>query len=140
MSSYLVTGAGKGIGFELVDQLQSLPKSQVSIVFATTRSTPSNELQKLIDQSAGRVVHVPLQLTDKSTIDSAVSLVSDRLPGKGLDVLVNNAGSMPFTPDGVETMDNLAETFMINVEAVHNTTAAFMPLLRKGTLKKVVNM
>jgi NADP-dependent 3-hydroxy acid dehydrogenase YdfG len=37
-------------------------------------------------------------------------------------------------------MDNLREAFEINVQAVQNTTAAFIPLLRKGSLKKVVNM
>ena len=140
MSSYLVTGAGRGIGLELVSQLYSLPQSQVSAIFATTRSNPSSTLQKLIESSNGRVVHVPLQITDKASINEAVTLAGDKLAGKGLDALVNNAGVMPFSPDGVETMDNLREAFDINVEAVHNITAAFLPLLRKGTEKKVVNM
>ncbi|KAL8645433.1 MAG: hypothetical protein Q9226_007307 [Calogaya cf. arnoldii] len=36
--------------------------------------------------------------------------------------------------------DNLAESFTINVLGVHWTTQAFLPLLKKGTQKKVVNM
>lgn len=36
--------------------------------------------------------------------------------------------------------DNLAESFTINVLGVHWVTRTFLPLLKKGTQKKVVNM
>ena len=36
--------------------------------------------------------------------------------------------------------ENLAESFTINVLGVHWVTRAFLPLLQKGTQKKVVNM
>jgi NAD(P)-dependent dehydrogenase (short-subunit alcohol dehydrogenase family) len=140
MASYLVTGSGRGLGLELVTQLLALPSSQVSTVFATTRSPPTAALQKLIDKSNGRLFHIPLVVTDKSSIDNAVTLVDEKLNGKGLDVVVNNAGIQVFTPDGIQNMDNLRDAFEVNVEAVHNITAAFLPLLRKSQLKKVVNM
>ena len=140
MSSYLVTGSGRGLGLELVTQLLALPSSQVSTVFATTRSSPTTALQTLIDKSNGRLVHIPLVITDKSSIDKAMSLVDQKVGGKGLDVVINNAGVQHFTPNGIQTMDNLREAFQVNVEAVHNVTAAFLPLLKKSQLKKVVNM
>lgn len=140
MASYLVTGSGRGLGLELVTQLLALPSSQVSTVFATTRSSPTTALQSLIDKSNGRLVHIPLVVTDKSSIDNAVRLVDQKLNGKGLDVVINNAGIQPFTPNGIQNMDNLREAFEVNVEAVHNITAAFLPLLRKSQQKKVVNM
>lgn len=140
MASYLVTGTGRGVGLELVTQLLALPSSQVSTVFATTRSSPTTALQNLIDKSNGRLVHIPLLVTDKSSIEKAVGLTEQKLDGKGLDVVVNNAGIQPFTPDGIQNMDNLRDAFETNVEAVHNITVAFLPLLRKSQLKKVVNM
>jgi len=36
--------------------------------------------------------------------------------------------------------DNLEESFTINVMGVHWVTREFLPLLQKGTLKKVANM
>ena len=140
MASYLVTGAGRGLGLELVTQLLALEPSKVSTVFATTRSSPSKALRDLIDKSKGRAVHIPLAVTDKSSIDKAVNLVDEKLAGKGLDVVVNNAGLQPLSPEGIASMDNLREALETNVEAVHNVTAAFLPLLRKSQLKKVVNM
>ena len=140
MASYMVTGTGRGLGLELVTQLLALPSSQVTTVFATTRSTPTEALQKLIDGSKGRLVHVPLVITDTSSISNAVKLVSEKVGDKGLDVIINNAGIQPYTPEGIWKMDNLREAFETNVEGVHNITAAFLPLLRKSQGKKVVNM
>lgn len=36
--------------------------------------------------------------------------------------------------------DDLDSTFHINVTGVHLVTQSLLPLLKKGTLKKVVNM
>jgi len=141
MASYLITGAGRGLGLELATQLHKLP--QVCVVFAATRSSPSNALQRLIDGSAGKVVHILVEITDKSSVNAAVAQAESRLFSKGLvglDVLINNAGILPQTLGGIAAMDNLREAFEVNVEAVHITTAAFLPLLQKGGQKKVVNV
>ncbi|KAL9622650.1 MAG: hypothetical protein Q9160_002960 [Pyrenula sp. 1 TL-2023] len=142
MSSYLITGAGRGLGLELVAQLSRKASAEVSTVFATTRSAqPPAALETLIEASEGRVVHVPITLTEKSSIATGASQVEQKLGAdRGLDVLINNAGVMPAAPGGIHTMDNLSEGLRVNVEAVHDVTVAFLPLLRKGVQKKVVNM
>ena len=142
MASYLITGAGRGLGLELATQLANLPASQVSNVFAAIRSsTPPTALQTLVDHSKGRVIPVTEMLvTDRASLDKAVANVEALLDGKGLDVLINNAGVMPPAFEGIAKMDNLRYAFEVNVEAVQETTSAFMPLLKKGTAKKVINM
>ncbi|KAL9582346.1 MAG: hypothetical protein Q9212_003348 [Teloschistes hypoglaucus] len=142
MAAYLVTGSSRGLGLEIVSQLASLPPTQVGRVFATARSDASIALQELVRRSAGRVVYVRLDTTDDESIKSASVEVARSLGGDGggLDVLINNAGIMPTSPDGVETMDNLDETLKANVTGAHNVTAAFLPLLRKGSQKKVCNI
>lgn len=142
MASYLVTGAARGLGFELVTQLSQKPSTEVSLVFATIRTAqPSAALQALIDSSNGRVIPVYMILTQKSSIASGAAQVQQQLgSSRGLDVLINNAGVGLFSPDGIQTMDNLMENLQINVEAPHHVTAAFLPLLRQGRLKKVLNV
>lgn len=142
MASYLVTGASRGIGFELVRQLSALPPSQVSTIFAAIRSDAPSQLQELIEGSAGRVVAVKVQVTDRASIDGAAKVVGEKLSGKGLDCLINNAGTQSFAFDGIENMkeSDMNDSYALNVVAVHNMNSAFLPLLRKGTGKKVVTM
>ncbi|TVY14406.1 C-factor [Lachnellula arida] len=139
MASYLVTGASRGLGFEMTRQLISLPVSQVNKVFATTRADAPG-LTELAQKSSGRLVVIKLDVSKEATIKEAAKEVEANLAGKGLDVLINNAGKMQWTPNGVATMDDLEDTFITNVLGVHRVTQAFFPLLQKGNLKKVANI
>lgn len=101
MASYLITGGSRGLGLELATQLVS--SSDVSIIFATGR-TESLGLKELIQKSKGKVVFVQLEATSQDSIKQAASSIEKELGGKGLDVLVNNAGVMDYTPGGLSTM------------------------------------
>ncbi|KAA8567248.1 hypothetical protein EYC84_010286 [Monilinia fructicola] len=139
MSSYLVTGANRGLGLELTRQLASLPASKVSKIFATARGDAS-KLKEIAEVSSGRVVIVKLDVTKDATIRQAAAEVEAKLEGKGLDVLINNAGICQYSFGGTAAMDNLEESFATNVLGVHYVTRAFIPLLQKGTLKKIANI
>jgi len=137
MATYLITGASRGLGLGLAALLASKP--DVSKVFATARSE-SDGIKALAAETKGKVEFVPLDVVSQDSAKKAAAQVEQSLGGKGLDVLVNNAGLMPYTTDGIENMDNLDDTFKINVTGVHYVTAAFLPLLKKGSLKKVINI
>ncbi|RDH35181.1 short chain oxidoreductase [Aspergillus welwitschiae] len=123
MSTYLVTGASRGIGLELVRQTSGGPL-----------------FQELLQQHPDRVIFVPLDVTEKESVKNAVTHVATALNGKGLDVLINNAGIM--TPGTVENMlvNDLEDTFRVNVGGVHLVTREFLPLLRNGNKKRIVNI
>ncbi|PKY00423.1 NAD(P)-binding protein [Aspergillus campestris IBT 28561] len=139
MASYLITGASRGIGLAIVHILASKPSSEMSVVFAAAR-TESDELKQLIATAENRVRWVQLDIIDKESIERATAQVTEALDGKGLDVLINNAGIMPWTVGGIEAMNDLDSTFHINVTGVHLVTQSLLPLLKTGTLKKVVNV
>ena len=102
MASYLITGSSRGLGLAMAAQPAVLP-SEVSTIFATGRRE-SSALKNLVGSSAGRVIFVQLETTSEASIKQAVAQVEQALAGKGLDVLVNNAGIMGFSPDGIATM------------------------------------
>ncbi|KAI0115437.1 short chain dehydrogenase reductase [Nemania sp. FL0031] len=114
-------------------------EGQVGKVFATARGD-SSALSELAKASPGRVELIKLDVTDQTSIEKAAVEVRGKLGDKGLDVLINNAGVCQYTSDGVKSMDNLQDSFTINVMGVHWTTQAFLPLLQKGSLKKVANI
>ncbi|GAB1311030.1 C-factor [Madurella fahalii] len=140
MASFLITGVSRGFGLALVRELVSLPTSQVGKVIGTVRGDVPPALSELVQQSSGRVAVVKLDVTDQASIKKAAAEVETVLGDKGLDVLINNAGVCYWAFNGIQTMDDLQESFNINVMGVHWVTREFIPLLRKGTLKKVVNI
>ncbi|EKG12752.1 Short-chain dehydrogenase/reductase SDR [Macrophomina phaseolina MS6] len=141
MASYFVTGSSRGLGLGLVSLLAARPDSEVSKVFASARSeTPA--LQKLSAESGGRVEFVQLEVTSQESMQKAAGQVEHALAGKGLDVLINNAGVADYVPDGISAMTTatLEDTFKVNVTGVHIVTSALLPLLEKGAVKKVINV
>ncbi|THZ79426.1 NAD(P)-binding protein [Aureobasidium pullulans] len=142
MATYLITGASRGIGLELTKQLLDLPASQVSKTFAVARNTDTGLLQELVQKHSDRVVPISASVQDNASVQKAVEAVKANLQGKGLDVLVNNAGVMDHSSGKIGSMetDQLTWTLDINVVGVQRVTAAFLPLLEQGTQKKIVNI
>ncbi|KAG8626175.1 hypothetical protein KVT40_006576 [Elsinoe batatas] len=97
-------------------------------------------LDKLIQESSGRVEFVSVEVTNQESVKSAAATIEKSLGDKGLDVLINSAGILNVTPEGIDKITDLESTFAVNVVGTQNVTSAFLPLLRKGTQKKVFNV
>ncbi len=87
-------------------------------------------------------------LADVTDIKS-LHLAADRvgnITGGGLDILINNAGMLTERSAFKTVVDlsqevleeDLLDSFKANVVGVANTTKAFMPLIRKSEVKKVI--
>jgi NAD(P)-dependent dehydrogenase (short-subunit alcohol dehydrogenase family) len=78
-------------------------------------------------------------VTDQGTIDAAVVEV-ERTFGK-LDILVNNAGIVAErTPPSECKIENLRKTFETNLFGLFAVTKAFLPLIRKSSAGRIVNL
>lgn len=106
MATYFISGTSRGIGLQLTASLASRPPSEVSKVFAAARKQ-SDDLKKLIEGSDGRVQFVPLEVTSPKSAKEAAQIVEKSLNSKGVDVLINNAGIMNITPNGIVDMSVL---------------------------------
>ncbi|KAF6807937.1 short chain oxidoreductase [Colletotrichum sojae] len=122
MASFLITGASRGFGLALVRELASRPSSDIGT------------------SSDGRDVVVKLDVIDEASVKKVAAEVETKLSGKGLDVLINNAGICQYAGGGVKSMENLQESLDVNVFGVHRVTRAFLSLLQQGKLKKVANI
>ncbi|KAL9111593.1 MAG: hypothetical protein Q9227_004081 [Pyrenula ochraceoflavens] len=139
MATILITGASRGFGLALTRELASLPDSKAGKIIASARGD-APALDELAQKSSGRIEIVKLDVTDQASIKKATAEVESNLGGKGLDILINNAGVLQYAFGGIKSMDNLEESFNVNVMSVHWVTREFLPLLQKGTLKKVANI
>ncbi|MFI6775120.1 SDR family NAD(P)-dependent oxidoreductase [Nocardia sp. NPDC050412] len=133
----LVTGANKGIGYEIAAGLGALGwRIGVGARDGQRRDTAVEKLRAAGTDAFG----VPLDVTDDASVAAAADLIADR--AGGLDVLVNNAaitGGMPQEPTLVDpaTVRAAVET---NVIGVIRVTNAMLPMLRGSAAPRIVNM
>ena len=133
----LVTGANKGIGYEIAAGLGA--RGWAVGVGARDDERREAAVEKLRAGGAD-VFRVPLDVTDDDSVAAAARLIEDRA-GR-LDVLVNNAGVTgppPQEPTRVApaTVRTAVET---NVIGVIRVTNAMLPLLRRSASPRIVNM
>jgi NAD(P)-dependent dehydrogenase (short-subunit alcohol dehydrogenase family) len=132
----LVTGANKGIGYEIAAGLGALGWSVG--VGARDQERREAAVQKL--RAAGAdVFGVPLDVTSDASVAAAARMIEERA-GR-LDVLINNAAvtggrQMPTTAD-LAAVRTVVET---NVIGVFRVTNAMLPLLRRSASPRIVNM
>ena len=132
----LVTGANKGIGFEVARELARLGLR----VFLGARNPDAGRAAAEKLRSAGEVVFLEIDIANEKSIRAAATALgreSDRL-----DVLVNNAGilldddenALSITPEIFET------TLRTNTLGPWLVTQAFVPFLEKSGAPRIVNV
>ncbi|MFF9010137.1 SDR family NAD(P)-dependent oxidoreductase [Streptomyces goshikiensis] len=137
----LVTGANKGIGFEIAAGLGALGYGVA--VGARDRARREAAVEKLRAGGAD-AFGVPLDVTDDGSVTEAAQLI-ERQAGR-LDALVNNAGisgelGMGWAQDPTAAdFGELRRVVETNVIGVMRVTNAMLPLLRRSAAPRVVNV
>jgi NAD(P)-dependent dehydrogenase (short-subunit alcohol dehydrogenase family) len=128
----LVTGANKGIGYRIVEQL----KARGMTVLLGGRD------QKRREAAAAElgVEPIALDVTDPATVAAAAARL-DASFGR-LDVLVNNAGiaGAGIVPPSATTVEAVREVFDTNVYGAIRVTNAMLPLLLRSSAPRIVNV
>jgi NAD(P)-dependent dehydrogenase (short-subunit alcohol dehydrogenase family) len=133
----LITGANRGIGFEVCRQLAS----QGFVVLLTARDAAKAETAARKLENLGTVEPLLLDVADTASIEKAAEVVTGRYGY--LDVLVNNAG---INYDTWETVENagidgtVQETIRTNLLGPWQVSKAFLPLLRKSRAARIINV
>ncbi|KZS94432.1 NAD(P)-binding protein [Sistotremastrum niveocremeum HHB9708] len=144
MPSYVITGANRGIGLAFVQNLGADSRNQV---FAVVRNKPG-ATALLEFQSTHPNVHVyQADIIDVKSLKLAAEGMA-KVTGGTLDVLINNAALIEESSmasnltnyDGKEDVLEklLAESFHVNTIGPIHTSNVFLPLIRKGDLKKII--
>lgn len=131
MTTTLITGANKGLGFEAARRLLADGHD----VWIAAR-----------DQARGRAAaetlgarFVQLDVTDEASVTAAAETVA---AATGLDVLINNAGISGGLAVGVAelTADDVLRVYDTNTLGVVRVTQAFIPLLTRSDAPVIVNV
>ncbi|MFN6486476.1 MULTISPECIES: SDR family oxidoreductase [unclassified Nostoc] len=134
----LITGANKGIGYEIARQLGS--RGATVLVGSRDRGRGEEAANKLcLNEIDARAIQ--LDVIDQKTIDSAGKQIESEF-GK-LDILVNNAGIVSDgdrVPPSQVDIETLRHTYDTNVFGVFAVTKTLLPLLKKSTAGRIVNL
>ncbi|MER6996565.1 SDR family oxidoreductase [Streptomyces sp. NPDC000410] len=134
----LVTGANRGIGFETARRLAS---AGIQVLLAGRDREAVTAAAKKLRSDGLAADPLVLDLTDPESIQAAASEVDI---GHGrLDILVNNAGiriEEYGKQPSEQPIEQWRETFDTNLFGVVEVTTAFLPLLRRSTAGRIVNV
>lgn len=141
----LVTGANKGIGFQIAKDLVG---HGFTVLIGSRRLDNGEAAAREIGADA---VALQLDVTDQASVQTAAARIRSEF-GR-LDVLVNNAGishaGTPGTPldeivksgyVSTASLDEVRALFETNVFGVIAVTQAMLPLLREAPAGRIVNV
>ncbi|KAG8391798.1 hypothetical protein BUALT_Bualt01G0224400 [Buddleja alternifolia] len=141
----VVTGANKGIGFEICRQLAS---QGISVVLTARNEQRGIEAVEKLKKSglSDNIMFHRLDVMDLASIVSLAEFIRSQI-GK-LDILVNNAGISGTTDNsgggGAKSKrsayDIAAECLQINYYGTKRTTETLLPLLQLSESPRIVNV
>jgi NAD(P)-dependent dehydrogenase (short-subunit alcohol dehydrogenase family) len=133
----LVTGANKGIGFEVARQLAA---SGCTVLLGARNRALGEEAEATLKREGRDVRYLSIDLDDPATIASAAKNIEKDF-GR-LDILVNNAGIVG-QGDGLPSnvsLDAIERAFRVNFLGSVAVTQAMLPLLHKAPSASIVNV
>ena len=137
MKTVLVTGANKGIGREVAQQLAA---KGFHVFVGARKAKDGRKAAEEIAKQAGKATFLEIHVADNGSVSTAArefSDIEDRL-----DVLVNNAGIIVDGDDAILKTSNdlVRKTLETNTLGPLRVTRAFVPLLRKSKAPRVINV
>jgi short-subunit dehydrogenase len=136
MKTWLITGASRGLGRQLALQLAARGDEVLAVARDTAR------LQALADEvhadGRGRVLPLPLDLSDSSALHARISAATAALPR--LDGVVNNAGIGAYKPLLAHDPAELMLVIQVNLTAAMLVCHAVLPRLLAQGHGHIVNI
>ncbi len=133
----LITGANKGIGFEVSKQIA---RTGVTVLMgARNKAAGEDAVAKLVAEGLD-ARFLQLDITDAATVAATAAKIEADFGH--LDILVNNAGIIDHAdgPPSTASLDAVERTLRTNFFGPIAVTQALLPLLRKAPAARIVNV
>lgn len=121
MKNVIITGASRGIGYELA----LLFANNEHQVLAISRKTPKSLIEN------PNITCLSIDLSKENEIDKVANFIESTW--KKVDVIIHNAGALILKPFAETTQNDFEKIYKVNVFAVANLTRISLPYLQKGS-------
>ena len=137
MKTVLITGANKGIGYEVASQLVG---KEFHVFIGARNQVAGRKAADEIAKKGGKATFLKIDVAENASVTAAVRKFAKA--ADHLDVLVNNAGIIVDGDNGIlEISDELLrKTLETNTLGALRVTRAFVPFLRKSKAPRVINV
>ncbi|CAF0994721.1 unnamed protein product [Rotaria sordida] len=132
----LITGANKGIGFEVARQLAQ--KGFQVLLGSRDEQRGKKAVEQLLSENLS-VSLIQIDVTNQTSIDAAINEITNKYGY--LDILINNSGIYIKEPRPSQlTLDIFQDNFNVNFFGAFFVTKSFLPLIRKSLSGRIVNV
>ena len=133
----LVTGANRGIGFEIANKLAA---QKITVLIGARNQENGVKAQELLRRRESDVHFILLDVTDVMSIQAAVGRIKDEF--RRLDILVNNAGIMIDSETGITELNQtiFQNTLETNALGPLLLSQACLPMMKANNYGRIVNM
>jgi len=133
----VVTGASRGIGFEVCRQLAALG---YAVVLGSRDLRQAELAAKDLDADGERITPAHIEVDNSVNIEQLAEWIRDRY-GR-VDAIVNNAATSPdqWALAGTTDLSPVAEALDVNLFGAWRLIQALLPLLRSSPRPRVVNV
>ena len=132
MSTVLITGSNRGLGYEFVKQYS---ENGFNVLACCRNKNNAKELEEL-SITSNKIKVYELDVGNVKAIKS----LSQQLQNEKIDVLINNAGIYRSSTVGNIHYDEWIESFKVNTIAPYQIVENFLNQIKNSDLKKVVSI
>lgn len=132
MGTWLITGASRGLGRALAEEVLARGENLVATVRTIT------DLDELAAQFPQKLLVVAMDASDGASMDKAVADALKKWPT--IDVLINNAGTGMHGAVEEVSHEETQLTFEINVFGLLRMTRTVLPVMRRQGSGHIINI
>lgn len=134
----IVTGASRGIGYELVKLLSTDSKHTVIAISRNAQKLKQLKEDCLLQNPSSNVIPIVCDLSDKNAMEGLISELKKNI--KSVNILINNAGALVNKPFEQISSTDLEYVYNVNVFSTVRLIQGVLPLLDKKQKSHIVNI
>lgn len=134
----IVTGASRGIGYELVKLLSANTENTVLAISRNSKKLEQLKKECIVLDPLSKVIPITCDLNDKKDVDNLFSEIKKHV--KTIHVLINNAGAIVNKPFSEISSEDLEYVYSVNVFSVVRMIQGVLPILDTDQRSHIVNV
>jgi short-subunit dehydrogenase len=134
----IITGASRGIGYELVKLLSADSNNTILAVSRNHKKLEQLKKDCLSKNISAKVIPIICDLSDKNSCEILLSEIKKNI--SSVNILINNAGALVNKPFLEITSADLEYVYNVNVFSVVRLIQGILPLMNNEQKSHVVNI